>query len=190
MRGASKATSAPRRISAQTLGSKPDASTRAGSMASIERISWSSCSARRRSRSLWSEVITAPWSRRRRTARWRSGVVEGVAGGVEAFEVAVGADPVGEPEAIELAPDVVVGLGDGEDDPALLELAGQLEHGLRAGVGDVIDRVRLQDEPARRIGDVHQAHDPPGESLRVGVEDPDPEPVDDKTRLGAGAGNG
>ena len=109
---------------------------------------------------------------------------------VQAGEVAVGADLGGEPEAVELAPDVVVGLGHGEDDPALLQVVGQLEEGLPTGVVDVVDGVGAEHEPARRIGDVHQRHDLVGETGRVGVEDPDPEPVDDQAGLGDRARRG
>ena len=81
-----------------------------------------------------------------------SGVVEGLACGLEAVEVAVGADLVGQAEAVELAAEVVAGLGDGQDDPALVQVVGQLEQGLGAGVVDVVDRLGVQDEPARRTG--------------------------------------
>src|SRR6266566_9592790 len=111
------------------------------------------------------------------------GVVEGVAGGVQAVEVAVGTDLVGEPEAIEFATDVVVGFGNREDDPPLAELVGQLQEGLRAAVVDVVDRVGVQHQPARRIGDVHQAHDLLEEELHIGVEDPNGKPVDDQAGL-------
>jgi hypothetical protein len=44
-------------------------------------------------------------------------------------------------------------------------------------------RVGVQHRPARRIGDVHQAHDLLDEALDIGGEDPDGEPVDDRAGL-------
>ena len=119
-----------------------------------------------------------------------AGRTKAVADGVEAVEVVVGADLVGESEAVQFAAEVVAGLGDGEDDPAPLQVVGQLEQGLGAGVVDVVDRLGLEDEPVRRVSDVDQAHDVLGEALGVGVEDPDREPVDDQAGLGDRARGG
>jgi hypothetical protein len=50
--------------------------------------------------------------------------VEGVAGGVGGWVVAVGVDLVGESEAVEYVPYIVGRGGEGEDDPALVQVLG------------------------------------------------------------------
>src|SRR5215217_6885604 len=64
-----------------------------------------------------------------------SGSAEGVACRMQTVEVAVGADLAGEPEAIELAADVVARLGDGEEDPDGEPVDDQAGLGDRAGGG-------------------------------------------------------
>ena len=74
-----------------------------------------------------------------------------------------------------------------------LELAGELDEGLAAGVVDVVDGVREQDEPRRRLRARDESDRLLGEACCVGVEEPDAEAVDDEARLGLGAllgGNG
>ena len=116
--------------------------------------------------------------------------MEGVAGGLEAVEVPLRADDVGDAEAVELVPERSARAGNCEHDAAILQLAGEFGEGLAAGLVDVVDRVGVEDDPARPIRHVDEAEDLLGEALGVRVEKPDFEPVDDEAGLGDGAGGG
>ena len=86
-------------------------------------------------------------------------------------------------EAVQVTPEFVVGLGNGEHDASLRELLRRLENGLAAGEVDVVHRVGEQDQPARRLWPVRQSQHLPGEPGGIGVEEAHLEAVDDQTGL-------
>lgn len=104
--------------------------------------------------------------------------------GVDALEIVWPSELVGHAEAVELVLEERARAGDREDDLAGCELVGELGERLASRVVDVVDRLCIQDEPPRPVGDVDEGEDLLGEPLGVGVEDPDREPVDDESRLG------